>query len=166
MAVFVPHFSFHAVATKLPSGFIFALVMKNLILAGVLALCTTLLEAQTVYSEKEYKKHPLWIKLMDDTLSNYIETEKAFSLYFTAHELPHEEDEIIGMRSAEEMEKQNRESWLLRLFKKKRDLSETELAFAVKRYRHWTLMVAPWIQEDGSILYPSQRKTVLESISR
>lgn len=166
MAVFVPHFSFHVVASKLSSGFIFALVMKNLILAGVLALCTTLLEAQTVYSEKEYKKHPLWIKLMDDTLSNYLETEKAFSLYFTVHELPHEEDEIIGMRSAEEMEKQNRESWLLRLFKKKRDLSETELAFAIKRYRHWTLMVAPWIQEDGRILYPSQRKTVVESISR
>ena len=140
--------------------------MKNLILAGVLVLCTTLLEAQAIYSEKEYKKHPLWIKLMDDTLSNFTETEKAFRLYFTVHELPHEEDEIIGMRNASETEKREKETWLQRLFRKRRDLTDTELAFAVKRYRHWTLMVAPWIQEDGSILYPSQRKTVLESISR
>lgn len=140
--------------------------MKNLILAGVLVLCTTLLEAQAIYSEKEYKKHPLWIKLMDDTLSNFTETEKAFHLYFTVHELPNEEDEIIGMRNASETEKREKETWLQRLFRKRRDLTDTELAFAVKRYRHWTLMVAPWIQEDGSILYPSQRKTVLESISR
>jgi hypothetical protein len=123
-------------------------------------------QAQKIYSEKSYTKNPHWIEMMDDTLSNYFEIQKAYDLYFSKHEIPHEEDEIIGMRSANEEEKKSKESWLRRLFQNRRKMDESELAFAVKKFKHWKLLTEPWVQEDGSVLYPNQRQQILDSIRR
>lgn len=122
--------------------------------------------AQRPISENAFKQYPHWIQMMDDTSANYFETEKAFSLYWSIREKPKEEDEILGMSEANEKEKENKEGWLKRLFRKKRDIDETEMAFALKRYKHWHFMMEPWVQEDGRILYPSERKAILDSIDR
>lgn len=141
--------------------------LKNSLLLTIL-LCGwgEHVQAQKTYSDRVYTKNPMWIEMMEDTLSNYNEIQKAFDLYFTKHDLPTEEDEIIGMRSANEEEKKSKESWLKRLFSRSRTMDESELAFAVKKYKHWKLLTEPWVQEDGSILYPSERRKILESIGR
>ncbi len=122
--------------------------------------------AQKTYSDRAYSRNPLWIEMMDDTLSNFNEVQHAYDLYFTKHELPKEEDEIIGMRSANEEEKKSKESWLKRLFSRTRTMDEAELAFSVKKFKHWVLLTEPWVQEDGRILYPYERQQVLDSIRR
>jgi len=104
--------------------------------------------------------------MMEDTTANYFETERAFHLYWSVREKPKEEDEILGMSGADEEEKNNKEGWLKRLFKKRRGFDETEMAFALKKYKHWHFMMEPWVQEDGNILFPSERKKILESIVR
>lgn len=123
-------------------------------------------QAQKKYAEKAYTKNPYWIEMMEDTLSNYLEIQKAYDLYFSKHELPLEEDDIIGMRSATEEQKASKGSWLRQLFGGRRILDEAQLAFAVKRYKHWKILTEPWVQEDGSILYPYQRLQILNSIRR
>ncbi|MBL7924632.1 MAG: hypothetical protein JNL88_10585 [Bacteroidia bacterium] len=138
--------------------------MTRLLLISALLLLSCMANAQKIYSEKAYRHYPHWIDLMEDTLSNYHEVEKAFQLYFSVHPLPREEDEIIGMRNATGEEKQHKESWLAKLFGTRRLPPENEMAFAVKRYRHWQLMTEPWIQEDGRILFPYERKKILDNV--
>ena len=139
---------------------------KSLFLV-LLIICLSLqVNAQKTYSDRAYSKHPYWMDMMNDTLSNFNEVQHAFDVYFSKHELPKEEDEIIGMRSANEEEKKEKESWLKRLFSRSRTMDEAELAFAVKKYKHWVMLIEPWIQEDGRILYPFERKQILDSIRR
>lgn len=121
--------------------------------------------AQQQPTEKELRKKPHWIQMMDDTLSNYFEVTRAFDIYFSAHELPKEEDEIIGMKSGDE-EDEKKSNWLRRLFPVRRNEEETEMAFQVKKYRRWVMLTQPWVQEDGSIQFPSERKRILDNISR
>lgn len=139
-------------------------IHQSFIATVFLCLTTTLLMAQKGYSDKEYRKYPYWIKMMEDTTSNYFEVQKSFDLYWLDKEKPKEEDEIIGMAGAEEKDYDNKAGWLKKLFYKRKSITETEMAFSIKKYRHWQLMTEPWVQDDGSILYPSQRKKILDSI--
>ncbi|MFN8152974.1 MAG: hypothetical protein U0Y08_01640 [Bacteroidia bacterium] len=141
--------------------------MKPLLPAiAMVCLITTASSAQQTFSERSCRKNPHWISMMDDTLSNYNDVVRAFDLYWEEHEMPKEEDEILGMKNAEEHEKRDPSRWLKRLFGTSGNKDETELAFAVKRYRHWKLMTEPWVQEDGTIYTPYQRRQILESIQR
>lgn len=121
---------------------------------------------QSTYSNKAYKQYPHWITMMEDTLSNYYEVNKAFDIYWSEHDMPKEEDQILGMKDADEKEKEDKAGWLKRLFSRRRGPDETEMALALKKYRHWKLMMEPWVQEDGSILTPYERKKVIDSIQR
>jgi hypothetical protein len=141
--------------------------MKHLLLiCFIITLGATTALSQTTYSDRAYRQYPHWIIMMDDTLSNFNEVNKAFDLYWEQHEMPHEEDAILGMKDATEEEKENKEGWLKKLFKGKRQPDETELAYALKRYRYWKLKSEPWVQEDGRILTPFERQQILETIRR
>lgn len=141
--------------------------MKNLLLLVLLILSfPTDLAAQQSRSERAYRQYPHWIAMMDDTLANYNEVTRAFGLYWETRAMPSEEDAILGMKDAGEAEKQDKESWLRKLFPVKRQPDEAELAYAIKRYRHWQVKSAPWVQEDGTLLTPAQRRQILESIHR
>lgn len=141
--------------------------MKYFVPALMLASClSTTLPAQQTFSDKSCRKNPHWISLMEDTLANYNDVERAFNLYWEEHEMPHEEDAVLGMKDAGEEERRNPDRWLKRLFGSRRGPDETEIAYALKRYRHWQLTVEPWVQDDGTILTPFQRRQILESIQR
>lgn len=142
------------------------LLRNSIFLVLLIVSLSGQVNAQKTYSDRAYCKNPHWIEMMDDTLSNFNEVQHAFDLYFSKHELPKEEDEIIGMRSANEEEKKEKESWLKRLFGRSRNMDEAKLAFAVKKFKHWVLLTEPWVQEDGRILYPYERKQILDSIRR
>ncbi len=122
--------------------------------------------AQQNHSDREYRKYPHWITMMEDSLTNYFEIQKAFDTYWSDKEIPKEEDEILGMKGVSETEKENKEGWLRKLFKKRRGPDEVEMAYALKKYRHWLFLTAPWVQDDGRILFPAERSKLLQDISR
>ncbi len=141
---------------------------KNTLTVLILYLfisCTSVF-AQSGHSDRSLKQYPFWIEMMDDTTSNFYEVQRAFTLYWTDRELPLEEDQILGMKGATEEEKEHKESWIKRLFGKKRSYDENEMAFALKKFRHWSILTEPWVQDDGRILYPSERKHILDTIKR
>ncbi len=111
-------------------------------------------------SKKEqlnYEKNPVWIAMMSDTLTNYYEANNAFTNYWKVRPLPIEEEDIIGHS---EMKKEERNSWLQKLFisKKERREQESQLyAFQYRKFKNWQREMKPYVQDDGSILTPSQR---------
>ena len=90
--------------------------------------------------ELNYSKHPYWIAMIDDTTANYFETIKAYDAFWKNREKPKEKS-----------------SWLKRLFQNDVEKNETMYTYQCKRYEHWKMVQEPYVQPDGSILYPYQR---------
>lgn len=108
-------------------------------------------------SKAETTELPVWIKMMDDSMTNYFEAEKAFEKYWSVRPIPIEEDEIIGHT---ELKKEERSTWLQRVFsaKKERMKEDSErYSFEYKKFKNWERAVLPYVQDDGSILTPYQR---------
>ena len=103
----------------------------------------------TGYTDKEYARSPIWIKMIKDTTTNYFEAEKAFKLYFQHHENPGGEHDVIGEHAKVEKNPSKRE--------RRKMQEEDRMRMDVKRYKHWHDKMAPYVQTDGSILTPSQR---------
>lgn len=104
-----------------------------------------------------YSKHPYWIAMIDDTTANYFETIKAYDSFWKNREKPKDEEEILGMKGANEKEKKEKSNWIKRLFQNDVEKNQTMYNYQCKRYEHWKIMMEPYVQPDGSILYPYQR---------
>lgn len=145
------------------------LIMRSIILLAIVSLSLLYPDScssQSASSEKNFRRNPLWIGMMDDSTSNYHETLRAFDLYWENHEMPVEEDQILGQKGATEVERKEKSGWLARLFRGKRSEAEGEMAFQVKRFRHWQIMISPFVRDDGSIPFPSERAQILQNINR
>lgn len=119
--------------------------------------------AQKQFSDQYMRQHPIWISMMNDSSCNFFQAERAFELYFSEHAIPKEEDEIIGSEDSNDRTLPRR---IFRLFPQKRNEYEAEMAFNVKKYRHWHLLTLPWVREDGSVIGPVERKLILDGIGR
>lgn len=131
--------------------------LKIAVLSASLILSLSCHSQSQTYSDKEYRKHPVWIDMMNDSTVNYFEIKKAFDLFWQNKPLPTEEEEIIGERNGKAREK---ESFLKNLFKSKKERQEEDsnkYAFAYKKFKHWELINLPYVQEDGRILTASER---------
>lgn len=131
--------------------------LKIAVLSASLILSLSCHSQSQTYSDKEYRKHPVWIDMMNDSTVNYFEIKKAFDLFWQNKPLPTEEEEIIGERNGKAREK---ESFLKNLFKSKKEKQEEDsnkYAFAYKKFKHWELINLPYVQEDGRILTASER---------
>lgn len=104
---------------------------------------------QTQNTDKEYMKQAYWIEMIKDTATNYFEAQKAFNLYFTKHELPEEEHDVIGEREERERHPSKRKLRKLQ--------AENRMRLEVKKYYHWRETNKPYVQADGSILGPWAR---------
>lgn len=107
--------------------------------------------------QSNYEKNPVWIAMMSDTLANYFVANNAFECYWKVRPIPLEEEDIIGHS---EMKSGARTNWLQKLFitKKERREQESELyAFQYRKFKNWQRAIKPYVQDDGSILTPSQR---------
>ena len=113
---------------------------------------------QTAKKKKgAYAEFPLWIEMMEDTLTNYFEAQKAFETYWKSRPLPVEEEDIIGHTA---WKAEDRKSWLQKIFTTKKERKEQEselLAFQFKKFKNWERAMQPYVQDDGSILTPTQR---------
>lgn len=134
--------------------------MKRIIIASLFFAAlgvNTSFAQQQLEKNPDKEKLPLWILLMDDTLTNYYEAQKSFEAFWKNRPLPIEEEEIIGHS---EQPAAQRKSRLLQLFttKQERRAEEAErYAFQYKRFKHWERAMLPYVQDDGSILTPTQR---------
>jgi hypothetical protein len=106
---------------------------------------------------KNYSDNPLWIEMMDDTLTNFFDAQKSFQAYWEIRPKPIEEEELIGRT---EIDKEERKKWLQQIFNTKRLRYKEEsekYAFQYKRFKHWERANLPYVQDDGRILTPSER---------
>ena len=104
-----------------------------------------------------YAKHPYWITMMDDSTANYFEAQKAYDTFWKGKVIPLEEEETLGMKGAVANEEKEKGSWLERLFRRDKDRKYEHYRLDCKRFEHWKMMMLPFVQEDGSILYPQQQ---------
>lgn len=124
--------------------------------------CSAMLTLQSIGQATKskninYQKNPVWIEMMDDTLTNYYQANEAFDAYWKVRPLPVEEEDIIGHT---EMKKEERQNWLQKIFISKQERREQEsekYAFQYKKFKNWQRAMQPYVQVDGSILTPSQR---------
>jgi hypothetical protein len=113
--------------------------------------------AQTrTYSEKEYAKEPLWIPMLDDTLANFFEVEKAFNVYFKHNDLPASEHDMIGEHAEREKNPSKRKQVKIE--------QDSYLRRQVKKYHRWHEKMLPFVQTDGRILTPTERLAIWQQI--
>lgn len=136
---------------------------KLLIISGlILILNSSVSSGQKVNKQKDYSKYPYWIEMMDDTLTNYFEAQKAYELFWEKRIKPKEEDDIMGMRGSTEEDKKDKQSWLSKLFRGDLEKKAQQYAYQCKRFEHWEMKMEPWVQPDGRILYPYERLRIIE----
>lgn len=125
--------------------------MKKYYVGLAFLLLPVLSKAQQTaqYTAKDYARTPVWIAMINDTTANYFEVEQAFNTYFQHHELPGDEDDIIGSHEAREKIPSKR--------KQKKIQADDRMRMDVKRYQIWHMRMKPYVQPDGRILYPSER---------
>ncbi len=127
--------------------------MKKLLLLFAILFSTQLLRSQqTAYTEKDYARRPLWISMIKDTSANFFEVEKAYKIYFQHHTPPGGEHDIIGEHAKAEKMPSKQEQRKMQ--------ANDHMRMEVKKYDHWRMQVQPYVQEDGTILTPSQRLQV------
>ncbi len=112
---------------------------------------TTAVRAQRG-TDRQYAREPRFIAMLDDTLANYYEVERAFTLYFRSHVMPEGEHEEIGERREREKMPSRRA--------RRRIAAESKLRFGVKKYHFWRRQMEPYVQDDGRILTPSERLAI------
>ncbi|MGP8217300.1 MAG: hypothetical protein ACLQQ4_17160 [Bacteroidia bacterium] len=96
---------------------------------------------------KNLAAYPYWIQMMDDSTTNYFEAMKAFDNYWKGREQPHGEGEEFA-DSVKTMEK------------------NIPYTFEYMRFKNWQILVQPYVQDDGSILYPYQQLQLRQNARR
>jgi hypothetical protein len=91
---------------------------------------------------KDYATHPYWIDMMKDTNTNYFEAVKAFNTYWSGREKPQSENEKFENEG-------NGNS--------KAKSKNIPNSFEYKKFQLWQMRVKPYVQNDGSILFPYQQ---------
>jgi hypothetical protein len=132
--------------------------MKVNILFIIILLLPVFVTAQDIktYTEKQYAKEPIWITMVDDTLTNYYEAEKAYTIYWQHHEKPETEHDIIG-------EHEEREKIPSRRKQHKIEADDT-MRMEIRKYEKWHELILPYVKQDGHIMYPSERLQLWESL--
>jgi hypothetical protein len=102
---------------------------------------------------KHYAKEPVWVDMMEDPSVNYFEADKAFKTFWKDRKAPVENDIIIdGKEMKEHNEDRSRLGQILHAEEDKEEKELEEYRFEHKKFKHWQMMVEPYVQEDGRIL--------------
>ncbi|MBS1771413.1 MAG: hypothetical protein JST82_01045 [Bacteroidetes bacterium] len=126
-----------------------------LIFASLLIATTSFAQERKKSKDRLYAKKPLWIAMVDDTLTNYYEAEKAFSIYWQHHEKPETEHDIIG-------EHEERSKVPSRRRQRRLEEEEDKMRMEIRKYEKWHELILPYVKEDGRIMYPSERLQLWE----
>ena len=122
--------------------------------------------------EKEYRKKPIWIDMMNDPTANYFETVKAFRIYWEHRELPEEPfeeagkdvfEKEVGLITDDESEHEREREKERRKRRKKKNNPTITYASEVRAFKGWFHAVQPWVREDGSIISEEERQRMLDA---
>ena len=91
--------------------------------------------------------------MIDDTNANFFEVQKAFILYWKNHKMP-SEDEFEGKRDKDKEAPPQADAAEVQ--------EKIDMSLAVRKYRIWCMQMAPYVQDDGRVLTPSERITAWE----
>jgi hypothetical protein len=147
----VTHTHFHSLTAGLAAIIVFVLFFRS-----------------DANAQADYATNPVWIKMMDDSTTNYYEAIKAYNEYWKNHVKPAGEE---GEMAEGEKDAGERAREAKREMKKdrKRVLSEDDLKkmnennlmkYQVKRFEQWAREVKPFVQEDGRILSQHERMEI------
>ena len=108
---------------------------------------------------------PDWVRMMDDTAVNYNDAVKAFEAFWQGRENPLEEiEEREKYGYSPERESEIREK--LRELSPEEASWRQEMIWQCKRFEEWQRDVKPFVQNDGRILTPSERKVMEQERNR
>ncbi|MEY3416826.1 MAG: hypothetical protein RL711_134 [Bacteroidota bacterium] len=139
--------------------------MKKLIRSGVVLLAfvssanaQTNLRSQSTL--KEYRNHPHWISMMDDSTVNYLEAKVAFDEFWRGKPTPEElnEGEVEGENEAHER------NIFARLLKSDKQYKAEIVVYAFehRKFNYWLRHNAPYVKEDGSLMSQTEREAMLQ----
>ncbi len=124
------------------------------------SLCSGIVIAMLFYSfnaksqnkvKPDYSSYPYWIKMMDDTTANYFDAVLAFNTYWKDKQKPMEENERFEEAGMPDT-----------VAKKQR----IPYGFEYMKFKNWQMQIEPYVQDNGSILYPYQRLSILQDERR
>ena len=93
--------------------------------------------------------------MIEDTNANYFVVEKAYKIYWEHHEMPELEMDEFSNEKEEEKFPSKRE--------RRKIEQDNEMRVSIKKYWRWHEKMLPYVQEDGSILTPTERLLIWES---
>lgn len=127
--------------------------MKTIFIAICMVCSCLALHAQqkTNMQKLNYQKHPYWIQMIADTSVNYFEAVKAFHEFWKDRKIPVENDVIVNGKPPKE-EKWTAFRKLLHHKEYNDEKTAKQYSFEYKRFKHWQIMVQPFVQPDGRIL--------------
>ena len=96
---------------------------------------------------KDYSSYPYWIAMMKDTNTNYFEAVKAFNSFWSGREKPQGENEKFENAGQENSGAKSK---------------NIPYSFDYKKFQLWQMRVQPYVQNDGSILFPYQQHRLRE----
>lgn len=110
----------------------------------VLILFVIVQPALAQHTDKEYKKYPLWVQMIDNPNTNYFESIKAYQLYWAHHE--HAERKENKMST----EKDKSQGHIPKLseqknYAPKRLANMQAMAYQCKRFEQWMRDVYPYV---------------------
>jgi hypothetical protein len=131
---------------------------KTMAILPFMVCCCLCLHAQEKKSNPapDYKNHPHWVQMMGDSSVNYFEAVKAFNEFWKDRKEPVEDDVIVDGKPQEEEEWTAVRKLLHRKEYREEKIAE-EYRFEHKKFKHWQLVVEPFVQPDGRILSAEER---------
>jgi hypothetical protein len=136
--------------------------MKQIILPFVIVIITSLNVWGQTHSKqqlKEFRNHPLWVNMMDDSTVNYHTAKAAFEEFWRGKPTPEQlnEGEIEG-------EEEHERNIFARIFKSDKRFKEEIVVFAFehRKFNYWLRKNAPYVREDGTIMSQAERDAIVQ----
>ncbi len=107
---------------------------------------------------REYRNHPHWINMMNDSNVNYFQAKAAFEEYWKGKPNPE------SIMEGEKEEGGEKRSLLSRLTKSEKTYNAEILQYSVehKKFVFWLRENAPYVKEDGSIMSQDEREAMVQ----
>lgn len=130
------------------------LLSKTLFAIFLLLASAVIVSAQ---QKNRFPQDAVWIKMMADPNVNYYTAVKAYNDYWKTHQKPADMEDRLrdGNKNSQEEDKEHP------LTKEEKRLQD-RMVYEAKRFENWMREEKPFVQDDGRILNPKERKEIWE----
>lgn len=136
------------------------IVKTSPILVGILLANQAFTQSIDKKQLKEYRNHPHWVKMMDDSTVNYHTAKAAFEEFWRGKPTPEElnEGEVEGENEEHER------NIFARILKSDKKYKEeiVQYAFEHRKFNYWLRKNAPYVKADGSLMSQAEREAMVQ----